>query len=294
MKIAITIINWNGENVIGPCLNSILNLKSRQQDSITIIVIDNGSVDSSIEKIKGINKNIIIIENNTNMGVPHAFNQCFKYAENNYFDYILITNNDVIFDNLALVEGIDALEKYGPNVIVTPTILDINFQNIIQSMGCIVKKYPSRGEGIEAGNEINDNLPEIIECDYCGIFIMKVKELNCERFCEGLFGYWEDVDYCLRMKKRGYRIISVRNFKIWHHGSYTIKKVTGFFAYYGTRNRIWYAKKYTNFINLYYTWIYTLVFSAISIFLQIIKFNCGGNILKYYLRGIIDGTLKWI
>jgi GT2 family glycosyltransferase len=291
MKIAVCILNYNGAEVIGDCIRSIIIQELPKNVLMTIVVIDNGSKDDSIHIINSIRNDIVIISNSENKGVPYGFNQCLDYAMINGFDYVFVTNNDVIIDKIGIAKGLDALERLGPKIIITPIILEITSPNTVQNFGMVLKRYPSRGEGIDYGKNINEIGLDIIQCDYSGIFLMRTVEINNERFREGLFAYWEDVDWCLRMKKMGYRVFAVKSFKLWHHGSYTIGRISGFYAYYATRNRIWFSKNEHGAINFVYTWMYILTFAILSIGVQMVKTNGNRKITKSYFKGIIDGTV---
>ena len=57
------------------------------------------------------------------------------------------------------------------------------------------------------------------------------------------FAYWEDTDFCARVKRAGYRIISVSSAKVWHERAHTAKKTSGFATYHSARNRFRFMKK---------------------------------------------------
>ncbi len=96
--ISIIIPNLNGEKVLGLCLQSLVN-QSLEKRKYEIIVIDNNSNDNSIDicrsfKQKYPNVNIQCIRLPKNVGYGNAINIGAKKAK---YQYILATNNDIIF-----------------------------------------------------------------------------------------------------------------------------------------------------------------------------------------------------
>ena len=64
IKITIIIINWNGKELLRDCLNSIK--KNTKYKNYKIIVVDNGSVDGSIEMLKSKFKQVDLVKNEKN------------------------------------------------------------------------------------------------------------------------------------------------------------------------------------------------------------------------------------
>ena len=96
--ISIIIPNLNGEKVLGFCLQSLVN-QSLEKTNYEIIVIDNNSNDNSIEICRSIKQknpsiNIQCIRLPKNVGYGNAINIGAKKAK---YQYILATNNDIIF-----------------------------------------------------------------------------------------------------------------------------------------------------------------------------------------------------
>src|SRR3972149_10077140 len=99
-QITISIVNLNGKNYLGPCLDSIKEMEY-PMDRIEIIVVDNGSTDGSAEFIKKNYPDIKIIKNSKNMGFAYANNQAAKNAAGQYLAFL---NNDTRVDRNWLIE----------------------------------------------------------------------------------------------------------------------------------------------------------------------------------------------
>jgi hypothetical protein len=105
---------------------------------------------------------------------------------------------------------------------------------------------------------------------------------------ESLFMYCEDIEYCLRAKKKGFTLYYVPNSVIWHKvGKSSGGKISGFSTYWGTRNRIKVARLHLNF----YSVLLTISFLVLSRIPRFIEWYSKGriDIIKAQIKGIKDG-----
>ena len=102
-KIAIVILNFNGENQTLACVQSIEKLK-KEDCKLNIIIVDNGSVD------KFIDNKLQIIRNEENLGFSGGNNVGIQYALDHDADYIVILNNDTIVDKNLISELLKVAE----------------------------------------------------------------------------------------------------------------------------------------------------------------------------------------
>ena len=94
-SLSIVIINYNGEQFLKPCIDSVIAQKNFGHE-LTIIVIDNNSTDHSIDILNEYDANITLISNKTNTGFARAVNQSLPYVNT---DYIWLLNNDTEFSH---------------------------------------------------------------------------------------------------------------------------------------------------------------------------------------------------
>jgi GT2 family glycosyltransferase len=91
--VSIIIINWNGEEIIGDCLTSLINQTYR---NIEIIVLDNNSMDESIKKINQYPQ-VKIIRNKQISGFAEGNNIAVKKAKG---EFILLFNSDAVAESI--------------------------------------------------------------------------------------------------------------------------------------------------------------------------------------------------
>ena len=86
-SIYIIILNWNQYDLTKDCL---LSLKDCRYDNYEIVVVDNGSIDGSADRIRQEFSNVIVIQNKTNLGFSGGNNTGIEYALKRNANYIYL------------------------------------------------------------------------------------------------------------------------------------------------------------------------------------------------------------
>ena len=97
MDVSIIIVNYNTRDLLKDCLISIY--KHTTEINFEVIVSDNGSVDGSIEMLKQEFPQVVLIENNANLGFGTANNRGLAVAKGKYIFYL---NSDTVLLNNAV------------------------------------------------------------------------------------------------------------------------------------------------------------------------------------------------
>ncbi len=227
MDISIVIVNYNVEEYIISCIESIYK-HSKSKYTFEIIVVDNNSSDSSNEKLKSKFQNIILIENDYNKGFSKAVNQGVKMSQG---DYIFLLNPDTILVEDSISRLIKCFNNRKDKIIVGPTLISKNgVQNISRW------KFPNLINTILSILQLDFlnfkknykffTFPKIaaVDCISGGAFFLQ-KEIFFELngLNENLF-WMEDIDFCYRAKKRGYQTYFFTGTKIIHLGGKSSQK----------------------------------------------------------------------
>lgn len=93
MKLSVIIVNYNVQHFLEQCLHSVR--KAAKNVSTEIFVVDNNSVDGSVEMVKTKFPEVILIENKKNTGFSYANNQAIKVSKG---EYILLLNPDTVVE----------------------------------------------------------------------------------------------------------------------------------------------------------------------------------------------------
>jgi len=212
IKTALTIIivNWNNKKILQDCLESIYDTQINY--SYEIVVVDNNSQDGSVELIKNKFHEVILIENNKNFGFAKANNRAIKIAKT---DYILLLNNDTIITQNDCFGNMVRFMQKNPGVGVLGCKL-LYSDGTLQSVG---GKYTSAWEVFKnqilfiktlkrfRKNNKKDNVFKKVDC-VSGACLLTRREVfeKVGMLKEDYFMYGEDIEFCYRANKAGWKI----------------------------------------------------------------------------------------
>jgi GT2 family glycosyltransferase len=220
--VCIVIVNWNGGKKVWRCVSSLIK-KTRYKNYKTILV-DNGSTDGSIEKIEKKFREIIILRTGKNLGFTKGTNHGWDYCFRNYNpNYICDMNNDIITiqsDWLNLM--VQTLEENKSAGICANKLID--YKGRLQSL-FFSDKFPEREKWFHEENSADRGQYDFVEQVKAvpgGNMLIKQKVINKLGALDENFFYGpDDVDYCLRAGKLGFKIMYNGFSKSIHFGSFS-------------------------------------------------------------------------
>lgn len=265
LKIAIIVLNWKQPQLTIDTVNSLLKIK-HSSFSFHLYIVDNGSPDDSVKLFSAKYQNndlISIISTDKNLGYVGGNNFGIKEAFKKDFDYILLTNNDVIFNSNFLEELLKITSKNpkigiaGPKIYFAP---GHEFHKNRYSSKELGKVIWSAGGRIDWNNIIGSNIgvDEVdhgqldkinSDVDFISGCVMLVKTSLLKKiglFDEKFFMYLEDADFCQRAKASGYQLVYIPTSKVWHINAGSSKSGGSLHDYFLTRNRLLFAFKYAS------------------------------------------------
>jgi hypothetical protein len=245
----IIILNWNGLQDTIVCLDSLANLT---YPNFRLVVVDNGSTDGSTDIISKNYPKVIFVENKENLGYAKGNNVGIRYALENNADYIWLLNNDTVVEQNALLNMVIEAEGDPLIGIIGSKIYYLNSAKKIWFAGAMINW--SRG----ISNHIGMNETDVGQYDYvkeidrvagCS---MLVKREVCNRvglFDDNFFLYVEEVDWCVRARKAGFKCLFVPSSIVYHRGLASVSLIgscSKVFNYYNTRNFLYLIQKSFN------------------------------------------------
>jgi GT2 family glycosyltransferase len=210
-KVAIVIVHF-GE--IAQTLRSIKSVQKYFPKYASLIVVNNDptiSIDVYLKEYK----NVVCIKNTQNLGFAKAVNKGIKNALNENLDYIVLLNNDAYLDSDAFSPLIDLLETQSHYGIAAPVIEFKKKRTLFDYGGSVNKVFGSTHHT----NHDEYTKTEPIITDYVSGCCMMIKGEVFKKvgyFDEQYFMYYEDVDFCLRGKEKGYLTVVIPKAKIHH------------------------------------------------------------------------------
>ena len=272
IDLSIIITNINNKKILIGCLDSIF--KNTHKLSLEVIVSDNGSADGTQEMIKSNFPQVVLIENKENLGFAKANNKGLKIAKGKY---LCLLNNDTIVYGPAFSTMVNFMENSPKEIgCCAPTLLNVDGTYQHQG-GLFQKKFWLSKTPIKISFAIGA----------CLLFRREVLE-KIGYLDENLFFYNDDLDYCIRIKKAGYKIYFVPDAKIMHYGGYSTKKTFNRKIFVeGFRGGLYFTKKHYG--NLAYHLYRFILATGILIFLPLL-------ILSYPFKreSYIDRVLAYV
>lgn len=259
-KIAIIVLNWKQPKLTIETITSLLKIKHDSFD-YEIILVDNGSPDDSIkifnQEYKN-NKLIKILNTKSNLGYAGGNNFGINYALKNNFDFLILLNNDVLVDPNFLNELLKESNNYdilGPKIYFAPGFefhkdryQKKDLGKVIWAIGGQMDWNNIYGSNIGIDQVDHGQFKKIInKVDFIsGCCLMANRQVfeKIGKLDENYFMYLEDVDFCQRAKKAGFKMACIPKSIIWHVNSGSTSGPGDLQNYFITRNRIYFAYKY--------------------------------------------------
>ncbi len=205
------IVNYNGGRLVLDCIESIRKFTRDYE----LLVIDNGSTDGSIEELGELDPDARIIRNHTNLGFAKANNIGMSEAKGKY---VALLNPDVVVTKDWLEKLINCMEKAPGIGIATPKLL--RFDGRLDSTGHLFQfirlEAKNRGEEEQDRGQY-DSLTELLSCDFACSVIRTDLIDHVGLLDENIFLDHEDLDYCLRARIAGWRVIYCPTSTVYHH-----------------------------------------------------------------------------
>lgn len=212
-KVGIIVLNYNGENYLLRCLESLQKLSYSNK---MIIVVDNHSADQSLEEAKKIFPHFTYLENEENYGFARGMNQGMQEALRGGAEAVWLFNNDAWTDREALTLLVAESVRYQEGVLLSPLIFDSETKRIWFGKGKI-NFFRMRAEHREpSGKELASAAYPSEFLTGCALFITRTVIEKIGLLDERFFLYYEDADFCFRARKEGYPCLVVPRARIWH------------------------------------------------------------------------------
>ena len=226
MKIAVVILNWNGEKLLEQFLPSIVQY-SPQAD---IYVADNASTDDSVSYLKAFFPTVKIIQNDSNLGFAEGYNEALKEVDAEIY---ALVNSDIEVTENWLKPIIETFENEPKTAIIQPKLLDFKRKEYFEYAGAaggFLDKYGypyCRGrvfETLEKDNGQYEDNREIFWASGACFFIRSsvYKELN--GFDADFFAHQEEIDLCWRAFNKGHVIKYNAQSVVYHVGGATLQQ----------------------------------------------------------------------
>jgi GT2 family glycosyltransferase len=262
-EISLIILTWNSEKYIKKCMESVLNELNDFNKLYEIFVIDGGSQDLTLkilDELSSKNRNIRVIKLEKNFGTTISRNIAIRKSIGKYI-FILDSDTEIKAGTVKiLIDTVNKGDKIGiaaPRLFYPDGLIQPSCKRFPTIKTKIYKYMPFHTtRNIAEKDELYDKIYEkgnkqITEVDYC---ISAAWMVNREAigdigfFDENIFYSPEDVDYCLRMWLKGWKVIYNPLAGIVHHTQRKSYKDFNI-AWQHLKGLLYYFRKYNYWFN---------------------------------------------
>lgn len=242
--VVIVILNWNGKTDTLECLASVSGL---QYPNHHVIVVDNGSVDGSVEAIANAYPQVTIMPTGANLGFAEGNNVGIRAALDAGAAYVMLLNNDTeiapdCLDHLlATCAERPKAGVIGPRVFYMHERTRVWFEEAEWNREKADFIYPGQDKD---GAELPQK-PHSTEY-VCGAAMMFRAEVarNIGLLDPRFFLVYEESDWCFRARRAGYECLTVPKARIWHKiGTSFGGEESPLRTYFAVRNRLLWIEK---------------------------------------------------
>lgn len=244
-KIYIIIVNWNGAKDTIECLDSLQEVLFPKR--FWTLVVDNGSTDDSVLKIRDAHPEIPIYESKTNLGFSGGNNLGIQWALQKKADWILLLNNDTLVSPDFLQAFLKASETKPQAKILGAKIYRYDDPKRIDHLGGFWNPKIAEFESL-AQNILDDGtcFEEMEKVDYvCGAALFAHKSVfeTIGLLEPNFFLFWEETDFCFRARRKGLEVWTAPKAKLWHKVSASFSGGKPHMHYFWWRSRLLFLKR---------------------------------------------------
>ncbi len=235
MDLSIVIVSWNVRDLLEACLRSIY-AKTRGL-SFEVFVVDNASADGSPEMVEQSFPQVQLICNAANVGFARATNQALRLSKGRY---VLLLNPDTVILDEALVQMVRFADEnpdigaLGPKVLTAQGEVDMRcarrFPSLLSEFFELTRlsyRFPRNrllGSYLMSYWDHNDSREVEVLMGACMLVRREAME-QVGLLDEAFYMYGEDVEWCYRLKRAGWRIWYDSEARIVHLGGQSTKLI---------------------------------------------------------------------
>lgn len=242
----VVLLNYNGTQDTVECIQSLLQL---DYPNYRILVIDNGSAASCVEEVKKTFPGVEGMDSGGNLGFAGGCNLGIRLALEQGAQYVWLLNNDTVVERetlTALVRGLEADQECG---MVGSKVLTYGTRRIDSAGGRLLPFLLLHGwtENIGSGETDRGQYDRDREVDYAPGASMLVRAAAIREtgvMEERYFLYFEETDWCLRMKEKGWKIRYCYQSVVHHKGSQSVGGRSPLQNYYCARNGLFFIRRF--------------------------------------------------
>jgi GT2 family glycosyltransferase/glycosyltransferase involved in cell wall biosynthesis len=221
---------------------AVRSLEGSRRAFADIVVVDNASGDGSAERLRAALTGVVLRETDANLGFSGGCNVGIREGLARGADFVLLVNSDAILAPTALKHMLDAIDLDPATGIVAPILLSRGEPDRISSMGMVFSprsgrmRHPDFGRSYEG---VRVDPRQVVDAVSGCVMLIRGELLRrIGLLDERYFFSFEDLEFCLRARRAGYRSVIASRAVAYHQGSVSIGPRSARRLYFATRNHL--------------------------------------------------------
>jgi GT2 family glycosyltransferase len=217
--VTIVVLNWNNRAVMLECVDA---LGCVEPTGARVLVVDNGSTDGSVDALRARVPAVDLLSLPENLGYAGGNNAGIRQALRQGAGAVLLLNNDTrvapdFLDGLLAVlnESCDVAAVSSAIMrLDRPEVLQEAYIDIYWGFGLIRRRGVNAlpGEGF-------DRVRTVDAVVGCSMLVRREALEDVGLLDESYFAYHEEIDWCVRARRRGWRLVFQPYSRVYHHFS---------------------------------------------------------------------------
>lgn len=225
---SIVMVSYRTGFVLWPAIRAVL----RQPECKELILVDNGNSDAvvfELRRMAEVDPRLIIISGHGNVGFARGCNIGAKYATG---EYLLLLNPDCMLPERAIFHAVEALTHFDGAMLAGALLVDAAGQeqrgarrNLLTPRTALVESlslhrfFPSLARLNRHETTLPVHSHEVEAISGAFMLLRRADYEHVQGMDEGYFLHVEDLDFCLRVRAAGRKIISVPGVRVLHAGA---------------------------------------------------------------------------
>jgi N-acetylglucosaminyl-diphospho-decaprenol L-rhamnosyltransferase len=225
--VSVSIVSYNTRDLLRDCLASLRQRAAEGEVTLEVIVADNGSTDGSVEMVQSEFPEFIVFRTGGNIGYGRANNAAFLRSRGRYF-FVLNSDTEVEPGALrAMRDFMDSAPQAGgagaklilpdgstqPSVGLDPSLRAVFFEQTY--LDKLLPKSKLTGGYLLTWWDYKERREVKQVCGAC-LFVRREAWLQIGGFDAAFFMYFEDTDFCVRLRRAGWQIWYLPEARIQH------------------------------------------------------------------------------
>jgi len=240
-----TVLYWHERELtlVERCVDSLLCQDASAVD-LRIVVVDNGCGQNPRLPVR---PDIECMHLAENLGFAGGHNAAMRAALAAGADYVYLVNSDVVVDRGCVATLIRTAQQWPSVGLLGPLVLREQAPNRIESTGQTFNVWTGRhrelGRGLEE-TQVDPTPRQVDAASGCALLATRAVLEQVGFLDEGLFAYFEDMDWCLRARMAGFEVRVVPQARVWHRGAGSTGGPSPLTTFYSVRNHLIVARRH--------------------------------------------------